>query len=461
MQASSATQKKSGRAARASIQLDGNVQAFGEEPEEDPELGSETQPLLSEEDKPAIGVAYSDKYSFIPSEGHVKTVDESDELHEQGITDTMMYSTKRLTTWEAFTITYSSIWVNKHLWILMLKLSTIAVIVCLLTVLAVPDPAVMKVAKFTEVSKFLNVVVGLLLGFFLSSSMNRWHDCVNGFLQLLDSIRNLQMQFTALGVPEAETILCLRYSFSSAWLLYGQLLVETKRGDAQGIERERMWAKMSERMARIDKSGDTMLLEKKEVDVLKKTRDPPGMMWMWVAALIGRLAQDGWIPPMPSPTYGRVMNLCQAAHAGIREVRAAITIQAPLTYTHMLSTLVHINNILNAVTFGLVSGLAIGTTLLAHNVHIYNHNDARMRESEQDLQNMMVTFLYCFFGPLLYQALLIISMQLAQPFDTDEAKIPMHRLLHMLEVDMCNGRDLLDHMPFERPAFKQPAKPAA
>merc|ERR1719377_387449 len=128
----------------------------------------------------------------------------------------------------------------------MLKLSAIAVFVSILTVCLVPDPATMKVAKFTEISKFLNVVVGLLLGFFLSSSMTRWYMCVNGFLSLLDSIRNLQMQFTALGVPEKETILCLRWGFSSAWLLYGQLLVETKRGEAQCVERERMWDKMSE-----------------------------------------------------------------------------------------------------------------------------------------------------------------------------------------------------------------------
>merc|ERR1719440_235397 len=128
----------------------------------------------------------------------------------------------------------------------------------------------------------------------------------------------------------------------------------------------------------------------------------------------------------------------------------------------MLSTLVHINNILNALTFGVVSGLAIGTTLLAHNIRIHKTiATAKASESEQDLQNMVVTFMYCFFGPLLYQALLIISMSLAQPFDSEDAKIPLDRLLHQLEVDMCNGRDLTDHMKFQKPTFKQPPPPAA
>jgi len=279
------------------------------------------------------------------------------------------------------------------------------------------------------------------------------------------------MQFSALGVPEKETILCLRYGFASAWLLYGQLLVETKSGEQQIKERDIMWKKMGDKIAHIDASGQTHMLTPDEIEALKTTRDPPGMMWMWVAAYIGRLSQDGWIPPMPTPTYGRVMNLCQSAHAGIRQVRGSISMQAPLTYCHMLATLVHVNNLLNALTFGIVSGLGIATTMIAHGWHWYGRDvvlgksleraaDASPKESEQDLQNMLVTFLYCFFGPLLYQALLMISMQLAQPFGSNDAKPPMHRFLHQLEVDMCNGRDLLDHMPFERPRFKQPAAPA-
>jgi len=287
--------------------------------------------------------------------------------------------------------------------------------------------------------------------------MNRWHHCVNGFLELLDAIRNLQMQFAALGVPEKQGTECLRWGFASAWLLYGQLLLETKNPAKDGQdERKTMWQKLKQKIAYIDRSGKTLLLDEREVNVLMATRDPPGMMWMWVAAYIGRMAQDGWIPPMASPTYGRIMNLCQSAHGGIRQVRAAISVQAPLTYTHMLATLVHINNLLNAVTFGVVSGVAIGTALIAHNMHFYTGADASMRQSTQDWQNMAVTFMYCFFGPLLYQALLLISMHLAQPFDSEDARIPMDRLLHSLEVDLCNGRDLVDHMDFEKPFFKKP-----
>merc|ERR1719407_72552 len=167
----------------------------------------------------------------------------------------MMYRTRSLTTWEAFTINGKLIiFTNPELWAMMLKLTGVAAVVCVITIVCIPNPAQMKVAKFTSVSKFLNVVVGLLLGFFLSSSVTRWHTCVNGFLELLDAIRNLQMQFVALGVPEKENNLCLRYGFASAWLLYGQLLVETKKLTAtQSTDREMMWKKLVKKVAHIDR----------------------------------------------------------------------------------------------------------------------------------------------------------------------------------------------------------------
>merc|ERR1719160_1698030 len=149
-----------------------------------------------------------------------------------------------------------------------------------------------------------------------------------------------------------------------------------------------MWWKLCHKVAHIDKKNKTMLLKENEAEVLRMTRDPPGMMWMWVAALIGRLAQDGWIPPMASPTYGRIMNLCQSAHGGIRQVRAAISVQAPLTYTHLLATLVHMNNLLNAITLGIVSGLAIGTALMKYGSHPHIEDEATWREVNQDWQNM-------------------------------------------------------------------------
>lgn len=374
-------------------------------------------------------------------------------------TDTMMYNTSTLVTWEAFGMGSNSVWKSWELWSMMLRLALVCMVVMLFTVLLVRDPAALRLSKFTEVSKFLNVLVGLLLGFFLSSSMTRWHECIDGFMGLLDAIRNLQMQLAALGVDRQESTLVVRYGLASAWLLYGSLMIQWKQIAGLGGKEaaNEMWSLIHDKHVNLDGSGDVPLLSTEEIQVVKPTRDPSGMMWMWIGALIGKLAQNGYIPGMATPTYGRIMNLCQDGHGGIRDVRASITVQAPLPYTHTLSILVHINGLLNALTMGLVCGVGLGTFLIRHKIHIYE-NKATGNEAAQDVQGMLVTFLYTFFGPLLYQALLLISMHIAQPFDNEDTSMPLDRLLHSLEQDVKNGTELWLHLPAdERPCFKQPS----
>merc|ERR1719359_2510134 len=109
-------------------------------------------------------------------------------------------------------------------------------------------------------------------------------------------------------------------------------------------------------------------------------------MWIWVASLVGRLAQDGWLPPMQSPTYGFIMSLVQDAHLAIRSVRQSILVQAPFIYVHMLASLVHVNNIANAVSFGIVLGSTIGSSLQYNKVGYSEHS--RERDVVTDCENL-------------------------------------------------------------------------
>merc|ERR1719316_1847571 len=138
----------------------------------------------------------------------------------------------------------------------------------------------MKVSKFTEVSKFLTIAVGLLLGLLLSMTMNRWHTAVSGFMSLLDAIRNMQMHFVSLGVPQEKALLGLRYCYASAYLLYGQLLADFS--DEKRKDEDLMWEKLLQKVAYLDGSFKTKMLTEREVDILAKTRDPPGLIWIWV-----------------------------------------------------------------------------------------------------------------------------------------------------------------------------------
>merc|ERR1719272_1248639 len=97
---------------------------------------------------------------------------------------------------------------------------------------------------------------------------------------------------------------------------------------------------------------------------------------------------------MASPTYGRIMNLAQHGHEGIRQVRANISVQAPFIYVHMLATLVHINNLLNAIAFGMTCGATIGVSLAYVRDEHPAGTAARERHVYQDGQNVVVSFFF-------------------------------------------------------------------
>eukprot|EP00747_Dinoflagellata_sp_TGD_P162887 gnl/TRDRNA2_/TRDRNA2_181010_c0_seq1.p1 gnl/TRDRNA2_/TRDRNA2_181010_c0~~gnl/TRDRNA2_/TRDRNA2_181010_c0_seq1.p1 ORF type:complete len:411 (-),score=56.43 gnl/TRDRNA2_/TRDRNA2_181010_c0_seq1:71-1303(-) len=355
--------------------------------------------------------------------------------------DVMTYQARTLTSWQALGMFSGSVFDNSRLWVAVGCTILLAIICAIVTFVLVKDPAALKAGKFLAVGTFLNVFVGVMLGFFLSSSVTRWYSCVTGFLELFDAVRNMQMQCHALGVkPELENKL-MRYGVLSVWLLHVELIVWSKPPrERQGTHQE-LWASIEK-----DRPG---LLERSEKEHLMHCGEPSGLIWTWVCSLVGRMSQDGDIPPMASPTYGRVLSLVQAAHGGIRSINASMIAQPPFIYTHMLATLVHLNNILNALAFGMLLGVTIG---------VLEHAEGARgnRQIARDVQNLVVGFFFMIVGPILYQALLMVAVTIAQPFNDETAAIPTLALLAGLERDLRDGWRFAENPPsWDKPQFKK------
>lgn len=379
------------------------------------------------------------------------------------VEDSMTYHCQVLLTWHAFRSGAITVWSRGQLWAMVLRLALVSLCVAVLTFVACPNPAALSVDKFTQISLFLRTFVGLLLGFFLFSSMNRWYECCSGFLILFDAIRNLQMQFIALGCADEEhAMLAIRYGVLSAHLLNMELHAEVQRGAERKQALDSMWAKLaapSGEEVKNDISHCGTVYEG-ELEILQEVDDASGLMWMWVASLIGRMAQDGSIPGMPTPTFGRIMSLAQLAHGGIRQVRSCTNVQAPYIYVHMLAVVVHINNLLNAVSFGLILGTTSGTWLAYLNVHPGKSVPADSEDAERDFQTLVVAFFFCVCGPVLYQAFLEVAVIIAMPFASKDGEIPTKKMISRLEIDLQDAFVVSRQCPWwQKPSFKPP--PAA
>jgi len=392
----------------------------------------ERQPLL---DKAQKSTAQRKSYlsSFFSSGDKQKDQDEEEDW------DSTQYDITRITSWQALCMVKGCAWDNSSLWFCIGLGLLLALVVAGATCL-VPNSAYVNPEKLTKLSTFLNVFVGLLLGFFLTSSMNRWYGCVSAFLELLDAVRSMQMQMTALGVsPERSTTLS-RYGILSAWLLHLSLNLESegRESDTEEDTIEQVWEKLEE--------FRPQLVLPQEKTKLMQHSESYALLWTWVASLIGRMSQDGEIPPMASPTYGRILNIVQDAYGSIRNVRALQLIKAPFIYIHTLAVLVHVNNILNAISFGIVLGINFSGLFVV---------DTGKRGLANMHATLFMQFAFSMIAPILYLAMLEVSVCISQPFTYHDAKIPASRFIRCLEDDLKKAASMGDSPPlWEKPSFK-------
>jgi len=166
-----------------------------------------------------------------------------------------------------------------------------------------------------------------------------------------------------------------------------------------------------------------------------------------VASLIGRMSQDGEIPPMASPTYGRILEIVEMAYGSIRDVRVLHLIKAPFIYAHTLAILVHLNHILNAISFGLLMGITAQVSM--------GKTENKLGELPQLVGSLCMQFCMSFVAPFLYLALLDVCVCISQPFTYQDTKIPALQLIHNLEEDLANATVMADNIKWEKPCFKK------
>jgi len=398
-----------------------------------------------------------EKQPLLADEADAKMEEEEALMEEPD--DSMSYDARKLLTFDVLTSLSGTVWTKASLWKMMGFLMCVSATVASMVVLIIHHPGKIDTAKFAKISGFLSVIVGLLLGFFLSSSVARWYNCTNGFLELFDAIRGLQMQLSALGVPKVRIAMCMRYCIVSAHCLNIDLCCQTLPTDQRIEFKRKKWEKMltkeKDSLAVYSHANQSLAkIYQKEKEMMEGLDDPSQTLWVWVTSLITRMSADGEIPPMPTPTYGRTIALAEKAYNGIREVRASVCVQPPYVYVQMMAMLVNVNNLINAISFGMTLGVAL--IIL---------KESGPKAAARGVQDLLISFILSLVGPFLYQALLEVAVCIAQPFagasDDEEVssagRIPTEKLIFQLEKDIRDADFMSANLPsWEQPCFKVP-----
>ena len=143
----------------------------------------------------------------------------------------------------------------------------------------------------------------------------------------------------------------------------------------------------------------------------------------------------------------------------LKEIRMTAEVKIPYVYSHTLSAIVHLNNILCAISMGMTLGACIGALLtnIDSKLTLYGIESQPTVTASQTLQLLLVQSLKCFFVPLLYQACLEICFCLYSAFggETDEARIPSDRMVDEWSNELAGLMELAAHPPhWTAPAFK-------
>mmetsp|Transcript_23783 Transcript_23783/g.40692 ORF Transcript_23783/g.40692 Transcript_23783/m.40692 type:complete len:429 (-) Transcript_23783:142-1428(-) len=377
------------------------------------------------------------------------------------IEDPMTYRLAWLKGWGVFTISKQTVWDNPALWRIMTRLLLLSLVMTVIAYNFIPDPSLLNVAKFSEMNAVLSGFVTLMLSFFLSSAVSRWVSCVSGLYSMFNSIKNYGMQLHALGVDHERIHLAMRYCVLSAHFLIHELRSLKIHAERKKKANQLLWEKLESGASEYAK------VDEEERKVLELVAEKSAQMWIWVATHLGRMAADGDVPPMASPTYGRLMNLIQAAQEGQRETRIAILVQMPLVYLHTLAYLVHVNSIL----FAIITGISFGCSLHGIRKHTYTLDSMGQMNQKtvmstismtEHLQMLLVQGVTGFLAPLLIQAFLQIALSIVQPFNDEDAAIPSGKLLQDLENDLLDAFIIASRpQKFKMAHFKKPPEPPA
>eukprot|EP00930_Biecheleria_cincta_P099574 TRINITY_DN9119_c0_g2_i1.p1 TRINITY_DN9119_c0_g2~~TRINITY_DN9119_c0_g2_i1.p1 ORF type:complete len:501 (+),score=69.62 TRINITY_DN9119_c0_g2_i1:99-1601(+) len=369
--------------------------------------------------------------------------------------DAVRYFPTGLVSWSALCDVNRTLWSQERLWAMACKLLALTLLVALAQLVWCVDPSAVDPLQYSEITNVLNVFVSLMLGFFLSTAIGRFRDCLEGFVSLFENMRALQMQFHALGVPQKSINHIMRYGLLSAWLLPRFMKAENCTDSKRRIVLiEEAW---KEALA----SKDPLLhLTEQEVEILQGVDDPSPQLWMWIASLSGRLAQDEWIPAMASPTYGRILSLSNQAQESLKMIRLIFAVQVPYIYTHTLAVVVHISNMLCAVSMGLTLGACLGSLLIHFDSRLtfYYIDPKPQHEASTDIQVLVIQSLKCFVTPVLYQGFLEIGFCLSSPFAENVGSVapPVDRMIQEFKADLVVSNRIARCPPgWKPPAWKR------
>jgi len=246
---------------------------------------------------------------------------------------------------------------------------------------------------------FAKIMTGLavfLLGFYTSTSISRWWILrTQGVGGIKAAIMDMEMVISQFVTQEEKVLSAIRrYGRASLVLVF-----LWRRGELDCLKEELL-------------GRDELLNEEEIGQLLKWNHTLHETIWAWQTGIVTMLWKEGKIK---SPQLmGLLLTRCSEGRSAVQLIHTYLAVRLPMQYVHLLSMLVKMHNFVLAFIMGTLFGAAL-----------------------RNLQMVVCAqlFLRTLILPLLFNAILLINVELSDPFQNSEAGWPITVYEKNLEKD--------------------------
>jgi len=254
--------------------------------------------------------------------------------------------------------------------------------------------------RMREFAMILMVLASLLLSFYTAMAVGRWWTIrAAGVGGIKAAAMELEMLISQTVTQEAQVLEAIRrYARASLFLVF-----LWRRGQMAELEEEMV---------------SQGLLTEQEARALLGTPEAPWnhvlheTIWGWQSAIICTLYREGKIHS--DQLLRTLLERCSDGRSAIQCIHTHLAVKIPMQYVHLLCFLVKMHNVILSVIMGALFGAAV-------------------RNSEIIICAQLAG--RTLILPLLFNAILLINAELADPFDGGPTDFPCLAYSKALEMD--------------------------
>lgn len=250
------------------------------------------------------------------------------------------------------------------------------------------------VGKESSIRAFIamfSTLIGLLLSFYTALNLQRWWGMRSAVENIQGACKSLTMLISQLTHDSMLLDSIHRYCRASLYLIFAQSQRDNDTGTP--LEMTVTYGLLTKDEA--VKIGDANPCES------KTPLTQAEVVWVWLANVVSSLDKQGFTKGPPH--YCALMGAVNRGSTGVTDIQAYLETPIPLGYVHLLCLMVKLHNVIITVL------MALTTVMLAG--------------GSQGIQpvGMFRTAFRAFFMPFLYNAILILNMQVSDPFGFDSS----------------------------------------